>query len=652
MAEIRVLPQLVADKIAAGEVAERPSAVVKELVENSIDAGADRITVEIRDGGISYIRVEDNGRGIAADELEFAFVRHATSKIRDIDDLFSIETMGFRGEALASICAVADVEVLSKTADAEEGAHMTLSHGVPTEKSSVMCGDGTVMIVENLFANVPARMKFMKKNSTETGYVADVMSRIALSRPDISFCFIADGKEQFSTTGDGQLKNAILKIYGIEAARGIMEVDHEENGVKVRGAVGRPDQARGNRTRQTLFVNGRYIKNHVVSKVVEEAYRNTLMTGRFPFFVLNIELAPQLVDVNVHPAKTEIKFANEKEVYDIVYHAVKNTLYAEERRTEPTLDAKDGAASEASARRAETGSGLKSGAAEIPLRRADGSFNPKAYLPEKPDKQLIADILDSMKRESKPKMVFNEGDGAAHEDEGFAAPMTEGNGTKDVRTEENAAPEEELPFAVDEECGFIEEKAETVRIVGQVFDTYIIAESGGEMFMIDQHAAHERKRFELLKKDYEENRALGQVLLAPVVLEADRGEMQTIRDHAEEFAKLGFVIEEFGSGAAIIRETPFIGSDDEIRALVLELIPILADGRPSARMSFEERMLDMISCRYAIKANKRLSLPEMEALVRDTGEMESCGITTCPHGRPIKIRFTKREIEKMFKRIV
>ncbi len=296
MAKIKVLPQAVADKIAAGEVAERPAAVVKELVENSIDAGADRICVEIKKGGIAYISVEDNGKGIPYDEVEYAFVRHATSKLREIDDLFSIETMGFRGEALASICAVADVEVITKERDAAEGAHVTVNHGVVSQKEAIACNTGTVMVVESLFASVPARMKFLKKDSTEAGYVEDVLSRIALSKPEIAFKYICDGKEVFSTSGDGQLKNAILNIYGIEHAKGVLEVNHTEHGVTIKGVVGKAELARGNRARQTLFVNGRYIKNHVVSKVVEEAYRNVVMTGKFPFFVLDIQLAPQLVD--------------------------------------------------------------------------------------------------------------------------------------------------------------------------------------------------------------------------------------------------------------------------------------------------------------------------------------------------------------------
>ena len=610
MAEIRVLPQDVADKIAAGEVAERPAAVVKELVENSIDAGADQITVEIQSGGMKYIRIEDNGSGIPSGEVEFAFVRHATSKLREIDDLFRIGTMGFRGEALASICAVADVEVITKTRSQEEGTYMVLSHGEAIKKESIACNQGTVMVVQNLFASVPARMKFMKKDATEAGYVEDVLGRIALSRPDIAFRYICDGKEIFSTSGDGQLKNTILNIYGIGHAKGIIEVNHSEHGVKVYGVVGKAELAKGNRKAQTLFVNGRYIKNHVVSKVVEEAYRNILMTGRFPFFVLNIDLAPELVDVNVHPAKTEIKFANEKEIYEIAYRGVKNALYMreQEQKNEETS--------------------FPVGEIQPAIKKYE--YENKALKID--EQKQIADFLANTVPEKTEKTGFY-----------FRSPSFE------------SMPKEEkqyqMPEQLPEEEKIVEEKVFS-KIVGQVFDTYVIVEKNNEMFMIDQHAAHERKRFEGLRRDYLEKRAFGQVLLVPIVMEIDSADRQIIDDNSKMLESMGFKVEEFGGNSVIIRETPIMADDVEIKALLLEIIAILGEGRQSGLLSFEERMLDSISCKYAIKANKRLSIAEMEKLIEDVEELESQGITTCPHGRPIKISFTKREIEKMFKRIV
>ncbi len=627
MAEIRVLAQAVADKIAAGEVVERPSAVVKELVENSIDAGADSITVEIKNGGISYISIEDNGKGIPKDELESAFLRHATSKLREIEDLFEISTMGFRGEALSSICAVAEVRVVSRTKAAETGVCMTIKHGVPSPKEEIACNAGTLMVVENLFANVPARMKFLKKDSTEAGYVTDVLGRIALAKPEIAFRYISDGKEVFSTSGDGKLKNAILNIYGIDHAKAVLDVDYSEHGIRVSGVVGKAELARGNRTRQTLLVNGRYIKNHVVSKVVEEAFRNVLMTGKFPFFVLNIELPPSLVDVNVHPAKTEIKFANEKEIYNIIHCAVKNALY--------------------NTRNEENKTGEVAVAAVDFKRQGDA-----------PDRKIIREFLErtipsAAKSNDERVYSFNEPRPVKEQtlkEEVFSEPIWKG----EITTEKA----ETLPQSKQISFDFVEQTEEKqpqdapTKVIGQVFDTYIIAQKGDEMFLIDQHAAHERRRFEMLKKDFCESSVSGQVLLSPIVFDLDMVEMQAVRENKDKLLSLGFLIEEFGKGSAIIRETPYAGDEDEIKSLAEEVISALVDNRPMGLLSVEERILDMVSCKYAIKANRRLSMLEMEGVIKDVAELESLGITTCPHGRPIKVSYSKYEIEKLFKRIV
>lgn len=705
MAQIQVLSQSVADKIAAGEVAERPAAVVKELVENAIDAGADDICVEIRRGGIEYIGVTDNGKGIAADELETAFLRHATSKLRSVDDLFRISTMGFRGEALASICAVSSVEVVSRTEDAEEGAYMELEHGAPSKKEEVACNRGTSMVVKNLFANVPARMKFLRKDSTEAGYVTDLMGRIAMSRPDIAFRYICDGKEVFSTSGDGRLKNAILNIYGIEFAKSIYDVDYEEHGVHVFGAAGKSETARGNRTRQTLFVNGRYIKNHVIAKVVEEAYRNVLMVGRFPFFVLNIELSPELVDVNVHPAKTEIKFANEQEIYSIVNRAVKNAIYNAGRINVPTAQTESDSAAAANTENAENNARL---AAENKESAAAGS-DPRgmagvedAYREKlkqsagtnRTDASLIMEYIDQIeKEEGRPRMIsFNEprgededaleiakriqaerggekvdvfaenpqqqagGKDTAATENGGGNSAAEDVGLTDATAAENAvsgaAETADGIFGDNGQVSAITDEKKEIRVAGQVFDTYVIAECGDEMYLIDQHAAHERRRFEMLKVNYAKREISGQLLLAPIVFDADPTERQTLLDNAEQLKALGIGIENFGRNALLITETPIIADDEVIKGMVTELAEILHDGRPSGLLSFEERLLDTISCKYAIKANKRLSMFEMESLVKDVEELEEKGITTCPHGRPIKVLFTKHELEKLFKRIV
>ncbi len=621
MAQIRVLSQAVADKIAAGEVVERPSAVVKELVENSIDAGATEIRVEIKNGGIKYISVADNGKGIPAEDVECAFLRHATSKLREIEDLSDIVTMGFRGEALASICAVSQVTVTTRTKDDPLGICMSVHHGEYSDKVEVASNVGTTMVVENLFANVPARMKFLKKDSTESGYIEDTVQRVALANPHIAFRFVADGKEEFSTSGDGQLKNAILNIYGIDHAKNIYSVDYEEHGVRVHGAVGKAELARGNRTRQTLIVNGRYIKNHVVAKVVEEAFRNVLMTGKFPFFVLNIDLNPELVDVNVHPAKTEIKFANEKEIYNIVHQAVKNAIYSVPSKTEVQIS--------------------ETKIYEAPIQKA-------------PDRKVIREFVENtIPTGQRPAYSFSEPKKA--EELPINTPIFE-----EKAEEKTTAEPIQLALDFDKVEGVEaegkaaqkNEMTEPAKVIGQVFDTYVIAQSGDEMFLIDQHAAHERKRFEWLKADRRAHKSSGQLLLAPIVLDVDAVELQAIRDNQGVLADIGFGIEEFGRGSVLIRETPLIGDEDEIKGLAVEIINILKDGRPMGLLSFEERLLDTVSCKYAIKANKKLSFAEMEGLMSDVSELEAKGIFTCPHGRPIKIKFTKYEIEKLFKRVV
>ena len=654
MAQIQVLSQSVADKIAAGEVAERPAAVVKELVENAIDAGADDICVEIRRGGIEYIGVTDNGKGIAADELEKAFLRHATSKLRSVDDLFRISTMGFRGEALASICAVSSVEVVSRTEDAEEGAYMELEHGAPSKKEEVACNRGTSMVVKNLFANVPARMKFLKRDATEAGYVADVLTRMALARPDVSITYTCDGKEVFSTSGDGKLRNTVLKIYGLDYAKASLDVDYSEDNVRISGVIGKPEIARGNRARQTFLVNNRYIKSHVASKIVSEAYRNSIMIGKFPFFVLNICISPEFIDVNVHPAKTEIKFSNENRVYDIIYHAVSNAL-------------RGGLAAVSS-----DASAVKEKSEVKPVIGKDntqnhdsgsGYFHKPQSAEEKPSPKVIREYLDNVVT---PKAVSDAAaqNGAVYYSEyNFLDEEKNRHSSGDSR---NAADNRMISVC---ETGYGEaaeqpdteereshkEKVHLSELplpIGQLFETYILCQSGDVFYMIDQHAAHERYRFENLKKSYYAHERMSQMLLNPIILKLDYAETQTVLANLDTFTAFGFEIENFGSGSLIVNATPVVADESEIRDLILEIAEAMSETGRHSVADFEERALDMISCKYAIKANHKLNAAEMQDLIKKVWEMAADGITTCPHGRPIKIEFTKTEIEKMFKRRV
>lgn len=630
MAKIQVLPQDVADKIAAGEVAERPSAVVKELVENSIDAGATSIEVEIRKGGIEYIRVCDNGCGMEADQVETAFLRHATSKLRNIDDLYSIGTMGFRGEALSSICAVAEVEVITKTEEDEEGVYLKLDRGKVAERDIMACGTGTTMVVEKLFENIPARMKFLKKDSTEAGYVADVISRIALSKPDIAFTYICDDKEIFSTSGDGKLKNVILKLYGIECAKAVIPVEHREDNLKICGMVGKPEIARGNRSRQTLFVNGRYIKNHVAAKVIGEAYRNSIMVGKFPFFVLDIIVSPEWVDVNVHPAKTEIKFANENRVYEILHHAVSNALRGGEPQAEKPVEvAIPEEKSEPIHEKSESVQMKMSGV----VRRGENSYSSEKIKPEIV-KEYLESIIPSKPEEVKKDVFFSD----------YNFLEDEPQKIQEVREKDAEIPREAA------ENVYEESQEEAPLPIGQAFDTYILCQSKDVFYMIDQHAAHERLRFENLKKAYYAKEKMSQLMLTPMIIKLDFGEVQTVLSNLDTYGGFGFDIEDFGSGSIIVNATPIAADENTIRDLILEIGEALSDTGRHSFMNFEERALDMIACKYAIKANHKLNISEMQDLIEKVWDMEKKGIRTCPHGRPIKIEFSKDEVEKMFKR--
>ncbi len=622
MPKIQVLSQEVADKIAAGEVAERPSAVVKELVENAIDAGATSIEVEIRKGGVEYIRVCDNGCGIEPDQAETAFLRHATSKLKTIDDLYSIGTMGFRGEALSSICAVAEVFVITRTKDNDEGIFLRLNHGKTEERGPIAAPCGTTMVVERLFENIPARMKFLKKDSTEAGYVADVVGRIALSMPQISFTYICDDKEVFSTSGDGSLKNAVLKLYGIDHARAVIPVDYTEDNVRVSGLTGKPELSRGNRTRQTIFVNGRYIKSHVLSKIVGEAYRNSVMVGKFPFFVLDISIPPECVDVNVHPAKTEIKFANENRVYEIVYHAVSNALSSGEVKPE---------SQEAQALQKTT-----------PVSNTEKTIEKT----EKIDRKIVREYLDSIIPPKKEEIPRRENSDFIYKDFNFLDTAAEGK--YEIR-EIDEGPGQRLTKQKTEEKPK-EVLAPVPKAIGQVFDTYIVCQSGDVFYMIDQHAAHERLRFEVLKKSYYGKEKMSQLLLTPMILRPDYSELQTILSSLDTYENFGFEIGDFGSGSIIVTATPIIADEPHIRDLILEIADAISTTGRHSIADFEERALDMIACKYAIKANHKLNAAEMQDLINKVWQLQKGGICTCPHGRPIKIEFSKEDIEKLFKR--
>ena len=627
MAKINILEKSVCEKIAAGEVVERPGSVVKELIENSFDALATSVTVEIEKGGVGYIRVTDNGTGIGKDDVATAFLRHATSKIKDEKDLESIKTLGFRGEALCSISAVSRTEVLTRTAHDDVGTYMVVEGGETKDYNQAGCPLGTTITVRNLFFNTPARYKFLKKDTTEAAYVTDICQRAALSHPEVSVRYIRDGKDIFFTPGDNQLKNTIRAVFGKDISNAMTEVDTVDGMYSVKGLIGTNNLSRPNRNMQYFFINGRLVKSALLSVAVGEAYKNELMVGRFPVCALNITLPWEMVDVNVHPAKTEVKFVNEEEVYRAVVFAVKNALT---KKSEPTKT----------------------------FRETKEAFRLKVETPpavqETFKTAVKPPVFESVKKPEVNKSSFTKVERVKTVEKPYELPPKKIE-SLEVREEikapavvkkEEPAPivkEEKQPEKAKEE---IEVTIPDFFVVGQLFSTYIILQMDNEMVMVDQHAAHERLNYEKIKNQG----SMKQVALMPKTVSLTPGEMAVWEENKEFFSSVGFEIDEFGQDSVIIRAMPSDIDYDDSDALLMEVISSLAGGDKGEVSYLRDKAIYTIACKAAIKANKKLSVEEMERLVKDVFLTE--GISTCPHGRPIMVKMTKYQIEKMFKRIV
>lgn len=652
MGRIHVLDKTVSNMIAAGEVVERPASVVKELLENSMDAGAKHITVEIKSGGISYIRVADDGCGMSADDAKTCLLRHATSKISSAEDLSAISTLGFRGEALASIAAVSRLDIYTKAPDDEAGTHISCDCGEISEISEAGCPDGTTMIVRDLFCSTPARMKFLKKDFTEAGYIADMLNRLALSHPEVSFKLINNGKEALFTSGDGELSNCVYAIYGKEAGAAMEKVNFSEGPIKVSGLTGRGSVSRPNRNMQNFFINGRYIKSPLLARAAEDAYKNEIMVGKFPVFVIHIDLDPQMVDINVHPTKLEAKFADEKQIYHCVYWAVKNALHqnvyipkVEKAAPSVSFELKEQIKEQkAEPVRVETilpRQETAKRAVEIP---ASGEHNSIKSETPGTGKTVIVKPIESKFTMREPTIyeepaLQEEKATETHAENEIKIPLKEivNNPEPEIKPTENIVIKQDRPE--------IEYK-----ICGQVFNTYIIVEKDGEMLMVDQHAAHERLRYEELLKQYQNRELAAQSMLVPAVVNLSAQEMATYREHADSISALGFDSEEFGANAVALRATPEELSDKDLNDLFIEILTMLSDNRKNVSEDLVSRMLYSIACKGAIKANHNLHQEEMKALLDAVFALD--GINTCPHGRPITIAFTKAYIEKQFKRIV
>lgn len=642
MAKIHVLDRHTAELIAAGEVVERPSSVVKELCENAIDAGARSISVTIAHGGVATIEIADDGSGIDAEYIPTAFVRHATSKIAREEDLSHIVTLGFRGEALASIASVAQVELLTRTADDEYAYRYCVHGGEEQGIEPAARGLGTTITVRNLFYNTPARMKFLKKDATEGGYVMEIVTQLALSHPEISFRFTRDGKQQFQTPGDGKLRGAVRAALSRDFAQDLLDVEFSENGYSVTGCVTPPRAARASRAMQFFFVNGRFVKNRTMMAALEAAYKGTLMQGKFPGAVLTLSMPAELVDVNVHPAKTEVRFAREKEVFELVYRAVKQSL------SPPAA--------------AEQNFRFKTGLEED---EADGNTTPadfstqrpaQAFARARPAAQPVKSYHTMMDALASASLPYNaEGIPAAphdipvQEDAAQSAPPQAAgftiSATPDilVQEEEQAEP---MPQQAAIEQTAAEQEKPVLRFVGEIFDTYIVTQRGEDLCLIDKHAAHERMLYEKLAQNYDG--ADSQMLLSPVTVQLSAEEKNAVLQHAEILACNGLEVEDFGGNAVVVRTVPCDVVPEDVENMVIELASSLAQN-PHATLSEQtEWVMHSIACRAAVKAGDKTHSDQLLYLAQQVLDGEIPPF--CPHGRPVILKITKKELEKQFGR--
>ena len=643
MSHIQVLDSHVADLIAAGEVVERPASVVKELLENAIDAGATAVTVEIQHGGMTYIRVTDNGRGIPPAEVATAFLRHATSKVRTEHDLSAIGTLGFRGEALAAIAAVSRVELLTRSDGNDLGVALTLEGGAVTGREEAGCPQGATMVVRDLFYNTPARLKFMKKDSAEGAAVFAAVQREALARPELSLRFLRDGKQELLTPGDGKLSSALYAVLGRELALGMLPVKGSgEDAVTVEGFASLPACCRGSRNYQFFFVNGRFVKSRLLMAALEQAYQNQRMVGKFPGCVLHVSTRLNGVDVNVHPAKTEVKFVSERKVFDAVYHAVLGALEEKARPPKADLTAPAKPAGHDAVTPNQTFLRLSAETYRQTVQAPAGEGRPAVSRPAAvpPVRQTGGLPLHDFARPvfSPPPPVRTESEPAKE------APVQRVDLAQEPKAEATPVPAAEQP-PEPVPVPTPEPELEPWTIRGELFQTYILVEQGERAFFIDKHAAHERMNFDRLK-------AAGyapmvQLLLTPVVFTPAPEEGAALLEHAEELAAFGFTCEDFGGGAVVVRQCPDYVDAGEVEATLLELAGDLLSARRTDPGGVRDHLLATMACKAAIKGGQKNGPAELERVAR---AVMSGAVKYCPHGRPVSVELTRAQLEKLFKR--
>lgn len=684
MAAIQVLSQETIDKIAAGEVIERPASVIKELVENAIDAGASAVTVEIRDGGTSFIRVTDNGCGISREEIALAFLRHSTSKITSANDLSNIGTLGFRGEALSSISAVSQVELLTKTRNSFAGIRYCIEGGIEKSLEEVGTPDGTTFLVRNLFYNTPARKKFLKTNTTEGNYIQDLMERLALSHPEISFKLIHNNQIRLHTSGNNNLQDVIYQIYGRDVAANLIPIRFETEEVSLTGFIGKPVIVRGNRQYENYFVNGRYVKSNIVCKAIEQGYKNYMMQHKYPFTVLHVTFFKEELDVNVHPTKMELRFSDGEKVYRLFYHVISEAL--QQRELIPDV--------QMSKPRAEAMAGRKGVGGKVDRKRQSRppeSFEKKRMEREQLEQGVEEQAQKNLEQGAKKQAQKNLEQGVKEQaekslEQAKKTPLmpsresvkadnlldnlhTVASRIKHQEREDrklfNQPPKEAVADQVREKPPYEEKPKqmdlfegqmierriqEEVQIIGQVFDTYWILQFEDKVYMVDQHAAHEKVLYERTMARLKEKEYTSQLLSPPMVLTLSGKESQLLEDYREEFERLGFSFEAFGGKEYAITAVPDNLFNLKVKELFLEMLDDLSEELGHTK---PDMMLDKIasmSCKAAIKGNQHISQREAQELLRELMSLDNP--YNCPHGRPVLISMSKYEIEKKFKRII
>lgn len=699
MPNIQVLDPITVDKIAAGEVIERPASIVKELVENAIDAKATAVTVEIKDGGISLIRIADNGVGIPKEEVALAFLRHSTSKIRSVEDLTGIASLGFRGEALSSIAAISQVELRTKIKDSAAGVRYRIEGGVEKELEEIGMPDGTTFFIRQIFFNTPARRKFLKTPMTEASHVSELVTRLALSHPEISFQFLTNGQPKIHTSGNGRLKDVIYHIYGREITGNLLEVDQERAGIRIQGYIGKPLISRGNRNYENYYINGRYVKSSIIAKAIEDAYKGFTMQHKYPFTVLHFTVDGTKMDVNVHPTKMEVRFSNQQEIYDFIYNTLKESLSEKELipRVEFSADSEkertDTYRQEVKRQypgeqKLQENQKLQP---EMSRRQIEGQIQQpemKKQDPAAEQQQTEAERQQEESREEKNLDYFMKKMRervSAYHNQNSQAEVKDRSGLyrdqistdrireaaayragqkKEIQQQKEVYPEKEMLQAtkpeenrIEKQLNFFDEKLlskeakQEYTLVGQVFDTYWIVEYRDQMYIIDQHAAHERVLYERTLKQMQEKQFTSQRISPPIVLNLSMQEEELLTEHMDSFVRVGFEIEPFGGDSYAVRAVPDNLFGIAKKDLLIEMLDSLSDSI-STKLAPDivlEKIASM-SCKAAVKGNSKLSAREVDALIGELLELENP--YHCPHGRPTIIAMTKRELEKKFKRIV